>query len=94
MTVDNTLLLDIWWNMLIKFVKQIANTCERGVRRCSTKKRVLKKFVNSLLKKESLAQVISGVFCEIFKKTSFYSTPPVTFSVLQRQIQSPAKHLR
>ena len=26
LTVRNTVLLDIWWNMLIKFSKQIANT--------------------------------------------------------------------
>ena len=26
LTMQNTVLLDIWWNMLIKFIKQISNT--------------------------------------------------------------------
>ena len=33
-------------------------------------------------KKETLAQVFSCEFCEIFKNTRFYRTPPVAASVL------------
>ena len=28
-TVRNTVLLDIWWNMLIKFSKQVGNSFEK-----------------------------------------------------------------
>ena len=34
----------------------------------------------NFIKKEVLAQVFSCKFCEIFKKTSFYKTPPVAVS--------------
>ena len=34
----------------------------------------------TLLKKEALAQVFSCDFCEIFKNTFFYQTPPVAAS--------------
>ena len=34
----------------------------------------------TLLKKECLAQVFSCEFCEIYKKTLFYRTPPVSAS--------------
>ena len=39
----------------------------------------------TLLKKESLAQVFSCEFCEIFKKTFFYRTPVVAASVFRTQ---------
>ena len=45
------------------------------------KKGVLKNFANfSFIKKETLAQVFSCEFCEIFKNTFFYLTPPVAAS--------------
>ena len=34
----------------------------------------------NFIKKEALAQVFSCVFCEIFKNTFFYRTPPVDAS--------------
>ena len=43
------------------------------------KKGVLRPF---LLKKETLAQVFSCEFCEIFKNNFLYRTPPVAASVL------------
>ena len=36
MTVHNTVLLDIWWNILIKFSKQIANTTKTNSKACET----------------------------------------------------------
>ena len=41
----------------------------------------------TLLKKETLAQVFSCEFCEIFKNTFFYRTPPVAASEMQKQRQ-------
>ena len=67
---------------------------EAVIRRCSVKEGVLKKFTKSkgkhlwqkhlwqgLIKKETVAQVFSSEFCEIFKKTCFYRTPLVDASV-------------
>ena len=51
--------------------------------RCSVKKVFLKISQNSpentckFIKKEALTQVFSGEFCEIFKSSFFYRTPPV-----------------
>ena len=48
---------------------------------------VLKNFASFLIKacnfikKESLAQVFSCEFCEIFKNTYFYRTPPMATTV-------------
>ena len=38
----------------------------------------------NFIKKETLAQVFSREFCEIYKNTFFYSTPPVAASVVRR----------
>ena len=60
------------------------------VRRCSVKKVFLKISQNAglssatSLKKETLAQVFSCEFCEIFKNSFFYRTPLVAASVSQR----------
>ena len=40
----------------------------------------------TLLKKETLVQVFSCEFCEIFKNTFFYRTPPVAASVSLRKM--------
>ena len=63
---------------------------EALVRRCSVKKMFLKNFAKftgkhlcqscSVIKKETLTQVCSLEFCEIFRKTFFYRTPPVVAS--------------
>ena len=37
-------------------------------------------FFNNFIKKETLAQVLSCEFCEIFRNTFFYRTPPVAAS--------------
>ena len=37
-------------------------------------------------KKEILAQVFSCEFCEIFKNTFFYRTPPVAASVFEKDV--------
>ena len=58
-------------------------------RRCSVKKGVLRRFIKftgkrlrpaTFIKKETLAQVFSYKFCEIFKNTFFYGTPPLSAS--------------
>ena len=69
---------------------------EAVVRRCSVKKVSLKNFTKftgkhlcqslffnkvASLRPETLAQVFSREFCEIFKNTFFYRTPPVAASV-------------
>ena len=51
---------------------------EAVVQRCAVKKLLLCNFIN----KETLAQVFSCEFCEIFTNTYFYRTPLVAASVL------------
>ena len=41
----------------------------------------------NFIKKETLAQVFSCEFCEIFKNTYFYRTPLVAASVLFRKLR-------
>ena len=43
-------------------------------------------FLINFIKKETLAQVFSGEFCEIFKNTLFHRTPLVAATVLQQDI--------
>ena len=69
-----------------------AQGAEAAVRRCSVKKVFSEISQNShentcawvffatLLKKETLAQVLSGEFCEIFKNSFFHRTPLVAAS--------------
>ena len=45
-------------------------------------------FFNNFIKKETLAQVFSGEFCEISKNAFSYRTPPVAASVFD----TPIKH--
>ena len=66
----------------------VARGTETASQRCSVKKVVLKDFAKftgkhlyfrpqayKFLQKETLAEVFSCEFCEIFKNTSFYRTP-------------------
>ena len=41
---------------------------------------------SNFIKKETLAQMFSCEFCEIFKTTFFYRTPPVAASVYIKDI--------
>ena len=57
---------------------------EAVARRCSVKKMFLKILQNlqenTFIKKDTLAQVFSSEFCELFNSTFFYRTPPVIAS--------------
>ena len=55
-----------------KFANSQKNTCARVS--------FLTKFIINFIKKETLAKVISYVFCEISKNTFSYKTPPVAAS--------------
>ena len=59
---------------------------EAVVGRCSIKKGVLGKYKVSgyFIKKETLAQLFSGEFCEISKNAFFYRKPPVAASVVRQ----------
>ena len=65
--------------------KQELSFSRRSHQRCSVKKVFLKNSLNlqentqacNFVKKETLTQVLSCEFCEIFKNTCFYSTPPM-----------------
>ena len=48
----------------------------------------------SFIKKESLAQVFSYEFCEMFKKTFFYRTPTVTVLFLAGLLQRVSRILQ
>ena len=52
------------------------------MRRCSVKKVVLKNFRPATLLKQTLAQVLSCEFSEIFNNTFFHKTSPVAASVI------------
>ena len=45
------------------------------------------------IKKETLAQVFSLEFCEIFKNNFFSRTPPVAFSTLRNQVAVSEKNV-
>ena len=63
----------------------IKNETEAIIQTCSEKKGVLKNLIIvfttcNFIKKETLAQVFSCEFCEIFKNNFCYRTPPVAAS--------------
>ena len=73
---------------------------EGVVQRCSLKKDVLRNFAKftgkhlcqsvffkKVAKKENLAQVFSCEFCEVFKNTFSYRTPPVAAFVTSNDIR-------
>ena len=68
---------------------------ESAAQRCSAKQGVLKNFtkfiekhcfIKPFIKKENLAQVFSSEFCEIFKNTFLYRTPPLVASVFNNSL--------
>ena len=88
-----TFIYDSWNALLTEAVGRLEVFCKQGVRKNFAKltgntcARV--SFFNKVaglrlvtLLKETLAQVFSCQFCETFKSTSFYRTPPVAASVL------------
>ena len=62
------------------FLKISQNSQENTCARASFLIKLLAEACN-FIKKEALAQVFSCEFCEIFKNTYFYRTPPVAASV-------------